>query len=230
MIHPIKVARLSEALSLYALLLLETGRDEEAQAVGDFVATFTDQTPALSHPVGQEWAFSILVTVAALAALGHAEHAKALVRQAAVWLLDRLEQGLTFPGVGAGPLELVDGLLGPYYRPKSAPRDLAMHALSVVTDTAILLGQSELAADIIHDVEVYRAVASVHVPLGVGSARRVARIDYEGTPVAAEHHSDKATDAWPVASIFDSVAIWATYRDRHLPGVLRPLFVAAAGA
>jgi hypothetical protein len=215
-----------EILSLYAVWLVETERAAEAQEVGDFLNDFVGRTPALSHLVGEEWAYSILVTVAALAATGHSGRAMAVVRDGAVWLLDRLENGLKIARVGASPNEVVDELVGPYLRRRAAPRDRSMYALTVVIDAAILLGDHSLASDIAHDAEIYRAMAGTYVPISVDTARRVARVHYGGDPVSAEHHGDESAGLWPVTSIFDSLAVWATCRDRHLPSVVRPLFTA----
>lgn len=219
-VHPIKVARLCETLSMLALARLDAGRTEEAAELLDFIASLVQATPALTHPVGEEWTFSLLATTVALAAGDHRALARTLIEQAAIWLLDWTETGVLLPRVGASPEEVVDRMLGAPYRPTRAPGNKSMYSFAVLADLAALLGEEALMGDIVNDLDALRAMATLVVPTGVETGRRVARVEYSTTPAWASHHHSLTTEDWPVSSWFQSLEIWATFRDRHLPGVL----------
>lgn len=118
--HPIKVARLCETLAMLALTRINAGDHDAAAELLDYIEGLTLSTPALSHLVGEEWTFSVLVTVVALAAGGFVETATAVVRQTMVWLLDLVEDGVLLPPVGASPAVVVDRMLATAYMPPAA--------------------------------------------------------------------------------------------------------------
>jgi len=253
LVHPIKVARLCETLSMLALTRINAGHTDEAAELLEFIHNLIQAAPALSHPVGEEWTFSILVTTVALAAGGHLDTANKLVERTAVWLLDWTENGLVLPPVGASPSDVVDRMLATGYKPPSAPGNKAMYSFAVVADLAGLLTEatatqadaghdegdhkgdqadqgddvnggkgrrSELFVDIINDLHALRAMATLKVPTAVEKGKDVARVEYATTAPRATHHKQEAADPWPVDPWLESLEIWGTFRDRHLPTVV----------
>jgi hypothetical protein len=221
--HPIKVARLCETLGMLALWHHEHGDVDTATEISTCLASLTADAVGVWHPIGDEWSFSVLVAVVAMAVCGESRSAVAGVRTTAVWLLDLVEQRRGFPGVGADPREVVETVLARRVIGQPAPPDSALVGLAIVTDLALLLGENELASDIVQSTWAVGALATLVVPKNVESGTRVARIDYSVLPAVPTHHKDEVTASWPVGSVFDSVAIWATQRDRYLPGVLSPM-------
>lgn len=68
--HPVRVARLCESLSLLGLLANDDNDEDRTEAIADVLTAIVERTPALSHLVSDEWAFSLLTTVAFLATQG----------------------------------------------------------------------------------------------------------------------------------------------------------------
>ncbi len=220
--HPIKVARLCEALSMLALSRRVAGDLAEAEEIVDFMASFLPAAPALACPMGEEWMFSVAVTVVTLASCGRGDLAREVVRSTAVWMLDRVEDGDPIAEVGASAQQVVMTALGDPYAPVGTSRRGSFYTFAVLADLADALGDTELFADIINDMEALSTLAAMVVPTGVEQGRRVVRVDYvPGASPVASHHAPEASSAWPVTPWLDSLAIWATFRDRHLPGVLQ---------
>lgn len=143
--HPIKVARLCETLSILALARIEarSGASDTEDAndvtpVIDFIEQLLAETPALSHLVGDEWTFSLMVTVVLLSAAGRAEAAADIVRKAMVWILD-LEIGVLLPRVGAPVDEVVNIILATAYNSPQPIGTKHGYAFAVLTDLAALL-------------------------------------------------------------------------------------------
>jgi hypothetical protein len=251
LVHPIKVARLCEILSMLALTRIDVGNAVEAAELLDFIDDLIQSTSALSHPVGEEWMFSILATAVALAAGGHLDAANRLVERTAIWLLDWTENGLLLPPAGAPPSSVVGRMLATAYEPPRAPGSKAMYSFAVVADLAALLMEaapvkgedngdhqgnqggdidtpngSDLLADIINDLHALRAMATLKVPTGIEKCNAIARVDYSTTAPIATHHKPESAANWPISSWLESLEIWGTFRDRHLPTVL----AAAMGA
>lgn len=223
--HPIKAARLAETLAMLTLYRRSVDDGDGATAVGDYLAEVVKNLPALATPVGEEWAYSTLVTAIALAVTGRPEVAADLVRRTAVWVLDWIEVGSSLAPVGASPDGVVEGLLAAPYRP---PRPLGTpqsYLFTVLMDLAVLLEEDKLAEDLVADMEAFRIVPTLIIPSGVETGRMVARVDFSTRPPYAAHHSES-----PVCGVlsasgehFDALAIWATFRDRHDVAVLKGL-------
>lgn len=137
---------------MLALTRINAGHTDEAAELLEFIHNLIQATPALSHPAGEEWTFSILVTTVALAAGGHLDTANKLVERTAVWLLDWIENGLLLPPVGASTPDVIDRMLATAYKPPSAPSNKAMYSFAVVADLAGLLTEATATqADAGHD-------------------------------------------------------------------------------
>lgn len=229
-LHPVKAARLCESLGLLALLSLHGPQAGRAQEIGDYLAAFVAASPATAHPISDDASFTVLVTAVALAATGHQSATEPYLRNVAVWVLDLIEYGAGL-GDGAEPAVVVRRLLGPAYPTLAPPgRESASYALSVVLDLAHVLGSHDLYCDLVNDLEALDAMAKIVAPDDAGGDRLVARIAYTAgpSPVPAAHHRIAAdsTAAGQAGQWFDCVAAWATYRDRHVPAVLRALLAA----
>lgn len=233
-LHPVKASRLSECLALLALLSLDGSGANRADDIGKYLAAFTAASPAAAHPVSDDASFSVLATAVALAATGHTAAAEPYLREVAVWVLDLIEHGAGLADAAERPAAAVRRLLGPAY-PSLAPpgREPAAYALTVVLDLAHVLGFQDLYRNLVNDLEAVDAIAKIVSPDDVGGDRLVARIAYTAnpSPVPAAHHAVHADDtpAGRAGQWFDCLAAWATYRDRHVPAVLRALLQDAAG-
>jgi len=227
--HPLRAARLCEQLCLFGVLAHTEGEDALAGEIAAYVDAFLGASPGAAHPVSDEWAFSLLVTVVLLALTGHRDTARSTLRTAAVWLLDRVEHGHGIVRAGEPASAAVRQLLGPAYPHLKLGHEPTAYALSVVLDLAHLCGFDDLYADLLSDLDVVGAMASIVVERSPGDAELVARLAYsnEVDPVAV-HHGVPAESTPPGAAgvLFDCIAAWATTRDRHLPAVLAALLPA----
>lgn len=231
--HPVKVGRLCEMLSMGGLQAFLTRPPEDGAAgsgdfdvalVADWVASLCEATPAVSHPVGDDYAFSLLATCLFLHATGH--DVEPLLRKAAIWLLDRVEFADGIAEAGTDPVELIRVLLGAPYKGlrKAGRRD--SYALTVVLDLMRTFELRELFAQLVHDVDAVDAYASVVRGYPPASATLIARLSYADDPtkggLVAAHYAD-TVDVMATAasgSWFDVLATWATLRDRHTPAIL----------
>lgn len=241
--HPVKVARLCEALSLGALLhVLEPDAFSSADgnAISDFsprevaawIRGLLNETPALSHPVGDDYAFSLLVTCLLLSTSGY--DVTEVLRDAAVWLLDRVEFADGIAETGATARTVTCQLLAsPYPRLRSPGRDDS-YALTVVIDLARLLGFSSLYDDLVHDLDAVEAHATIVRGYPPEAATLIARLSYAqdatdpSRPVAAHYLDDSdVMAAGKESKWFDVLATWASLRDRHTPSLLHSILDAA---
>lgn len=240
--HPVKIARLCEVLSMGGLLALSNQLRADAErppagfdvvTVANWVAGLCETTPAVSHPIGDDYAFSLLATCIFLHSTGHdVDH---LLGEAAVWLLDRVEFADGIAEAGVDTFEMVRVLLGSPYKGlrKAGRRD--SYALTVTLDLARALGLDDLFIRLVHDLEAVDAYASVVRGYPPNPATLVARLSYadhatdDGVLVAAHYGDDiqtmsaAANEEW-----FDVLATWATLRDRHTPAILRALITELA--
>jgi len=111
--HPVKSARLCEQLCLLGVLAHIEGEPTLAGEIAAYLEAFLGASPGAAHPVSDEWAFSLLVTVVFLALTGHRKTARSTLRSAAVWLLDRVEHGSGIVRAGEPASAAVRQLLGP---------------------------------------------------------------------------------------------------------------------
>lgn len=224
--HPVKVARLCECVSLLGLDAWINADADTARDAADYVAGVVSACPAVAHPVSDEWAFSVLVTVLLLHVGGHDDVAAGLLRECAVWLLDKVEHGMGIAPAGASAEVVVHQLLGPAYPSMRIRQRPGLYAFAVVLDCAHLLGLDALYEDLVHDMDAVGGMASIVQP-SVAGARFVARIEYAARAGAsvASHHELAARDeaAGAAGDLFGCLTSWATTRDRHIPAVLRAI-------
>jgi hypothetical protein len=236
--HPVKIARLCEILSMGGLLSLsESGAartddnlaaEFDAPAVAGWLKALVETTPGVSHPVSDDYAFSLLVTCVFLHASGH--EVEPLLREAAIWLLDRVEYADGIAEAGVTPNEIVRVLLGsPYKRLRKGGRK-DCYGLTVIVDLARVFGLADLFADLVHDLDAVEAYASIVRGYPPNQANFIARLSYADHPrqvdgLVAAHYED-GVDSMPTAANrawFDVAATWATLRDRHTPAILDAL-------
>lgn len=111
--HPVKSARLCEQLCLLGVLAHIEGEPTLAGEIAGVPGGVPRRLAGCAHPVSDEWAFSLLVTVVFLALTGHRKTARSTLRSAAVWLLDRVEHGSGIVRAGEPASAAVRQLLGP---------------------------------------------------------------------------------------------------------------------
>ncbi|MGN9811405.1 hypothetical protein ACTMSW_18865 [Micromonospora sp. BQ11] len=225
-VHNVKVARLCECLALLGIWRLLQGDDAGAAELGEYVADVVAATTGCAHPASDEWSFSLLCTGLFLAMTGRRDAAGALLEQAAVWLLDKIEYGSGIAGVGASPHDAVRQLLGPPYSHLDVPREPAAYGFAVALDLAHVPGRNHLYGNLVNDLEALSAMATLVVEQQTGIAQLVARADYASVVGLPAAHHAIPIDALPAAregAYFDCLAGWATTRDRHLPSMLRQL-------
>jgi hypothetical protein len=195
--------------------------------------THLETSPSTAHPVSDEWAFSLLVTVVLLALTSHRDAARSTLRTAAVWLLDRAEHGSGIARAGEPAAAAVRQLLGPAYPHVKLEREPAAYALTVVLDLAYLCGLGDLYADLLNDLDAVGAMASIVVQRSPSDVEFVARLAYstEVDPAAVHHGVPvESTPPGAAGALFDCVTVWATTRDRHLPAVLAALLSSASSS
>jgi len=228
--HPVRAARLCEQLCLLGVLAHTERKTALAEEIAAYVEAFLGVSPGAAHPVSDEWAFSLLVTVVLLALTDHRDTARSALRTAAVWLLDRVEHGSGIVRAGEPASAAVRQLLGPAYPHFKLGHEPAAYAFTVVLDLAHLCGFEDLYSDLLSDLDAVGAMASIIVERSPDNAELVARLAYstEVVPVAV-HHGIPAESTPPGAAgaLFDCIGAWATTRDRHLPTVLAALLPAA---
>jgi hypothetical protein len=236
--HPVKIARLCEILSMGGLLSLDESRavrtddnfsaEFDTPAVAAWLKALVETTPGLSHPVSDDYAFSLLVTCVFLHASGQeVEH---LLREAAIWLLDRVEYADGIAEAGVTPNEMVRVLLGSPYRGLRKGGRKDSYGLTVILDLARVFGLADLFADVVHDLDAVEAYASIVRGYPPSRAILIARLSYADHPTEVENlvaaHYEDSVDSMPAAANrawFDVAATWATLRDRHTPAILDAL-------
>lgn len=236
--HPVKIARLCEILSMGGLLSLAElgapGTDDklavefDAAAIARWLKGLVEKTPAVSHVVSDDYAFSLLVTSVFLHTCGH--RVDNLLREAAIWLLDRVEYADGIPEAGVTPTETVRVLLGSPYKGLRKAGRKDSYGFTVILDLARQFGLSDLFADVVHDLDAVQAYASIVRGYPPNRATLIARLSYVdhptevGSPVAAHYEDDiNSMPAAANAAWFDVAATWATLRDRHTPAILEAI-------
>jgi len=223
--HPVKSARLCEHLCLLGVLAHIEGDSTLTVEIAAYTEAFLAASPGAAHPVSDEWAFSLLVTVVLLVLTDHRKTAHSMRCTAAVWLLDRVEHGSGIVRAGEPASAAVRQLLGPAYPHIRLGKEPAAYGLTVVLDLAHLCGFDDLYVDLLNDVDAVGAMASIVVERSSGDAGFVARLAYAEIDPVAVHHGVPVESTPPGAAgaLFDCITAWATTRDRHLPAVLEVL-------
>lgn len=228
--HPVRTARLCESLALLGVLTHTSGDHQRASDIADTIEQLITATPALSHTVADDWAFSLLATVTHLATQNRYDTIRAVLTEAAMWLLDRLEDGSGLAKVGEAPHVAIKVLLGYPYAALRTELDPSTYTATVILDCAYLTGHRGLYEDLLHDLKMLDAFGCIVAEDPAAQTKFVARIAYQpGTAPPATHYGIPA-DATPAGanqSWFDCIARWATMRDRHQPAVLLELIAAS---
>lgn len=226
MTHPVKAARLCEQLSLLALFEYEHGDVALAEEIAAYIGVFVERSPAVSHVVSDDWAFSVLSTTALLMRSGRIDTARRVLRDAAVWTLDWIEYGSGIARVGDPAPVAVKQLLGTPYSTLRAAINPSAYTLTVVLDLAYVFGFQDLYEDLVNDLDAVGAMATVVFERAFDDAELLARVRYSpNDDPPAEHHSapPDGSPAGAASAWFDCLARWATLRDRHVPSVVRAL-------
>jgi hypothetical protein len=228
-LHPVRVHRLMEVVALYGLYESLLGDRNGRADAADFIEALCSATPAVGHPVSDEWAYSILCAGLLLWRTGRSQALRQLLETTAVWLLDRVEAGRGLAESGTSPADAVRQLLGPAYLGMRVQPRGDSYGFTVVLDLAWLAGEHELYEDVLNDMDAVRAMACTVIGQPPDDVHLVARVEYVhasdvpsgGFP--AQHHDlaewGNAFASSPT-SVFDAVASWATLRDRHAPHIL----------
>lgn len=222
--HPLQSCRLAEFIALYGLFVRCSDNDETlSAALTEHLKSLVSETPAVAHPISDEWSYSILIVAVFLRIRGEDGAWEKLLRGLAVWLLDKIEYGSGVAPVGATPRDEIRQLLGPPYRRIEIPRLNNAYGLAVVADLAHVFGYEGLYIDLVHDLNAVDAAASIVCRRESGTVL-VARISYDVSgDHPADHHLQPLDEMAPARHRrwFDCFATWATQRDRHIPAVVR---------
>ena len=219
--HPVKAARTAEALSLLGLIALQHGENDRADEIVSVVSDLVEATPGVAHVVSDEWAFSVMITAVLLAARGKLPVARELLREAAVWTLDKIEFGDGIAQQDDDMATVTARLLGPPYPKLRIGADRSAYVFSVILDLAHLLGLSDLFDDLLNDLDAVGGFARLVYDDGEARPQLIARVEYSSSKPAKHHHiPSNSTPPGAEREWFDCVAIWATVRDRQVPAVI----------
>ena len=204
------------------MIALQHGENDRADEIVSVVSDLVEATPGVAHVVSDEWAFSVMITAVLLAARGKLPVARELLREAAVWTLDKIEFGDGIAQQGDDIATVAARLLGPPYPTLRIGVDRSAYVFSVILDIAHLLGMSDLFDDLLNDIDAVGGFARLVYDDGEARPQLIARVEYRSSSGPATHHHIPSNSTPPGAQRewFDCVAIWATVRDRHVPAVI----------
>ena len=148
--YPIICSQLMEAL----VMQYELGDDTQAADAAEKLAALVAGEPGCAHPISDRYAVSVVWAVRTLSASGHGQEARALLREAANWLVDRYwEDGLGLAPCDAGEDEEIAMILGGPFEGVDAARSSGSLLACALMDAACLLQDDQvydgLRADIL---------------------------------------------------------------------------------
>jgi hypothetical protein len=232
--YPVRCMRTAELIALLALW--RRRRQEEVQALEDWVGEFLRLQPGSAHPISDRYAVSLLAPAILLA--GQPEILTRWLREVVRWTADRYEgESLGIAGVDATPEQEVEYLLGDLEHVELPERHESLVA-GAVLDLASLLELAEIYDDARHEFYAVALVPDLrHPPEGRDAWLR----DGDGTrqqlnaPFSdrfsetpgwhtAPHHGEAPPD-WPMTTglQWETLAVWTLLRDRWSAPLLREL-------
>jgi hypothetical protein len=154
-VYPVLCSHVMDGLVLQCVL----GEEKEARDCASALAELIATEPGCAHPISDRYAVSIAWAARTLRTYGHMRGARALVKESALWLVDRYWDG----GAGLAPCdaserEEIVQLLGDPFSGLNVIRDGGSLLACVLLDAACLLQDREvydglrkdmLAADIV---------------------------------------------------------------------------------
>ena len=148
--YPVMCAQMMDAL----VLQHELGDDARSSDVAVALAVMVAAEPGCAHPISDRYAVSVVWAIRMLSVAGHERQARALLREAANWLINRYwDGGLGLASCDAGEDEEIATLLGGPFTGVEATRNSGSFLACTLMDAACFLQDHEvyngLRADII---------------------------------------------------------------------------------
>lgn len=240
--YPARCLRIIEILGLFGLLLVESGEDERALDLAEWLARFIERQPGAARPLSDRWAIALIPPVLLLARTGNGDRAEPFLTDVARWLGDRHDNGEPgLAGFAADPLTEVSYLLGGTLEHVTIPERRQSYLASVLLDLAAALelpalydlAFNEAAALDVRpmvtlardDVDQYLVTGQgVRVP--VNTSPRYVEYWTEGAEWRmAPHHDDDLSRYYlgRAGFVWDTLAINSLLRDRHWVAAMRRL-------
>lgn len=229
--YPVRCVRIAEIIGLLVLRLGD--HDDEAREMRGWLVDFLAAQPGSAHPIGDQYAVSLVPAVLAVAGQDPPAVA-ALLRRTAVWLCNAYGQdGLGLAGIDAEPGEEITRLLGAPLEGIDLDRRRDSYIATVLLDLCSGLGLSDLYPDVFNDISavgIYPRVlrlgggADQFLRTGIGN-RLDPHVDFavklDDKSLTAPHHADASgQELRGSGRSWDLLAISAALRDRHFFGVL----------
>ncbi len=223
--YPVRCVRVAEIIGL---LTLRMGDRDDAQEMRGWLIDFQAAQPGCAHPIGDQYAVSLVPPALAIAGQDLSAVA-ALLRRTAVWLCNAYDQdGLGLAGIDAGPDEEITRLLAAPLEGIDLDRRRDSYLATVLLDLCSRFGLADLYLDVFNDISavgIYpRALrlgegADQFLRVGIGN-RLDPHVDFaaelEDGSLTAPHHVDVAgQELRESGRSWDLLAISAALRDRH---------------
>lgn len=143
-------ARISEICSLYYFL---TPNESEKNEIIDFLSNFIETEEGFGHIPSDRYAVSLVWITLALLQSGKQDEAVELVKQSAVWLFDRVQNGFGLARYEADEQTETNTLLGYPFDFVNTEKNKNSFLATIVADLAAFIEDKQLYSDIVNDAE-----------------------------------------------------------------------------
>lgn len=143
-------ARISEISSLYFFL---TPDESEKNEVIDFLNNFIEKEEGFGHIPSDRYATSLVWITLALLQSGNREKAVELIKESAIWLFDRVQNGFGLARYEADEQTETNTLLGFPFDFIDVERNKSSFLATIVADLAAFIEDKQLYSDIVNDAE-----------------------------------------------------------------------------
>jgi hypothetical protein len=150
-------ARVLETASLYLFL---TREEVERDEIVSFLVDFIEAEEGCGHIPADRYAISLVWASLALIQAGKTDKAKWLVKRSVIWLCDRVEKGLGLARYDADEKEETYTLLGYAFDFIKVEKNRSSYLATIASDLAAFMGDKELYADVVNDLEACEIVYS----------------------------------------------------------------------
>ncbi len=142
--------RVSEIASLNYFL---TQDESEKNEVIEFIKSFSETEEGFGHLPSDRYAVSLVWIILALLQSDKREEAIEIVRESAIWLFDRVENGFGLARYEADEQTETNTLLGYPFDFVNVQKNTSSFLATILADLAAFIGDKEFYSDIINDIQ-----------------------------------------------------------------------------
>jgi hypothetical protein len=143
-------ARIAEIGSLQYFL---TTDESEKTKIIDFLSELIKTEDGFGHIPSDKYAVSLVWITLALLKAGRRDEAKDLVKESAIWLFDRVEEGFGLARYEADEFTETNTLLGYPFDFINIEKNRSSFLATIISDLAAFIGDKQFYSDVVNDIE-----------------------------------------------------------------------------